>query len=441
MSNFFEDALSGRVEEMISACTRCGKCVEVCPVKTPAGVTAPAQEVIGGIIDLLRTGDGPASSRRWASTCMLTGDCIKACDEGVNPRFLLAMARLVMAKAKTEPRERRRQGVETFRKLNQDVIVQSRMQLDDALLAQLGQRVAAGSKGGDAAENTAPEFVFYTGCNLLKTPHIALLALDIMDAIGVSYQVMGGPTHCCGIGQLRAGDTAVSANMAETTINKLARSGQVLTWCGSCQVQFTEVMLPAYERQTGKRPFEMTPFMRFLGERVDRLRPMLRQPVPMRVALHRHPGIPGVVEAAVKLLTAVPGIELVDLGQPAVGLMSNALRTLPDYKKKLQLQELEAARDAGVDALVAVYHVDHREFCAHERDWPFQVLNLLEVVGLSMGIAHPDQYKRLKILQDVDLIMAECRDRLAHHGIADETARMSIQAMLDDQPLPLLGAR
>jgi heterodisulfide reductase subunit D len=441
MSNFFEDALSGRVEEMIDACTRCGKCVEVCPVKTPAGVTAPAQEVIGGIIDLLRTGDGPASSRRWASTCMLTGDCIKACDEGVNPRFLLAMARLVMAKAKTEPRERRRQGVETFRKLNADVIVQSRMQLDDALLAQLGQRVAAGSQGGDAAENTAPEFVFYTGCNLLKTPHIALLALDIMDAIGVSYQVMGGPTHCCGIGQLRAGDTAVSANMAETTINKLARSGQVLTWCGSCQVQFTEVMLPAYERQTGKRPFEMTPFMRFLGERVDRLRPMLRQPVPMRVALHRHPGIPGVVEAAVKLLTAVPGIEVVDLGQPAVGLMSNALRTLPDYKKKLQLQELEAARDAGVDALVAVYHVDHREFCAHERDWPFQVLNLLEVVGLSMGIAHPDQYKRLKILQDVDLIMAECRDRLAHHGIADETARMSIQAMLDDQPLPLLGAR
>ena len=439
MSNFFEDALNGRVEEMLDACTRCGKCVEACPVKSPAGVTAPAQEVIGGVIDLLRTGDGPASSRRWASTCMLTGDCIKACDEGVNPRFLLAMARLVMAKASSEPRERRRQGVETFRRLNQDVIVQSRMQLDGDVLARLGQRVAAGSRGRDAAEGP-PDFVFYTGCNLLKTPHIALLALDIMDAIGVTYRVMGGPTHCCGIGQLRTGDTAVSANMAETTMNKLARSGQVVTWCTSCQVQFTEVMLPAYGRQTGKRPFEMTPFMRFLGERIDQLRPMLRHSVPMRVALHRHPGIPGVVEAAIKLLTAVPGIELVDLGLPAIGLMSNALRTLPDYKKKLQLQELEAARDAGIDALVAVYHVDHRELCAHERDWPFQVLNLLEVVGSSMGIAYPDHYKRLKILQDVDLIIAECHEQLAHHGIADEAARTSIQAMLDDQPLPLQGA-
>ena len=48
--------------------------------------------------------------------------------------------------------------------------------------------------------------MFYTGCNVLKTPHIALLALDIMDALGISYQVMGGPSHCCGILQLKSGD-------------------------------------------------------------------------------------------------------------------------------------------------------------------------------------------------------------------------------------------
>src|SRR5215831_4692514 len=437
MSNFFEDALNGRVQDMIDACTRCGKCVEACPVKTPAGVTAPAQEVVAGVIDILRTGDGPAASQRWASTCMLTGDCIKACNYGVNPRFMLTLARLAMAKAKTEPREQRRQGVETFRKLHLEVTVQSRMQLDDDVLERLGQRVAAGSSGKDASGRPAPDFVFYTGCNLLKTPHIALLALDIMDALGISYEVMGGPTHCCGISQLRTGDTAVSANMAETTMKKLARSGRVLTWCASCQVQFTEVMLPAYERQVGSRPFEMTPFMRYLGERFEDLRPLLRLPVPMRVALHRHPGIPGVVEAATALLSAVPGIELVDLGQPAVGLMSISLRTLPDYKKKLQLNELEAARAAGVDALVAVYHPDHRELCAHERDFPFRILNVLEIVGESMGLAHEDRFKRLKKLQDVELILSETRDLLTHHHVKEDAARQSIRAMLDEQPAPL----
>jgi Fe-S oxidoreductase len=435
MGNYFEDALNGRIDEMLDACTRCGKCVEACPVKTPAGVVAPAEEVINGVIDILRGGEGSAASRRWASTCMLTGDCIKACDEGVNPRFLLAMARLAMAKTKAAPHEQRREGVEGFRKLNLDVTVQSRMQMDDETLARLGQKVAPGTADGDAP----PDFVFYTGCNLLKTPHIALLALDIMDALGVTYKVMGGPTHCCGVIQLRTGDTGVSANMAANTMGKLAQTGQVLSWCASCHVQFTEVMMPAYERETGSRPFEMTPFMRFLGARTDELRPLLRHPVPMRVALHRHPGIPGVVEAALQLLNAVPGVEVVDLELPAVGLMSNALRTLPDYKRQLQLQELEAAQDAGVDALVAVYHVDHRELCAHERDWPFAVINLLEVIGASMGIAHPDHYKRLKILQDVDLIVAECREMLTHHGIRDDAARQSIKAMLEDQPLPLQG--
>jgi Fe-S oxidoreductase len=420
---------------MIAACTRCGKCVEACPVTTPAGVAAPAEDVISGVIDILRGGHGPDASRRWASTCMLTGDCIKACNYGVNPRFLLTMARLAMAQAATAPRERRRQGMEAFRKVHADVTVQSRMQIDDEALERLGQRLAARSE--DAGGGQAPDFVFYTGCNLLKTPHIALTALDIMDALGVRYQVMGGPTHCCGVNQLRAGDAATSANMAETTMTKLARTGQVLTWCASCQVQFTEVMLPAHERQTGSRPFEMTPFMRYLGERIDDLRPLLRVPVPMRAALHRHPGIPGVVEAAIVLLTAVPGVELVDLGQPAVGLMSINLRTLPDYKRQLQLAELEAARDAGVDALVAVYHPDHRELCAHERDWPFRILNVLDVIGASMGVANEDHYKRLKILQDADLILAECRDRLARHGIGEDTARASIKAMLDDQPLPL----
>jgi heterodisulfide reductase subunit D len=432
-----EDALESRVVEMIDACTRCGKCVEACPVTTPAGVAAPPADVIGGVIDILRGGNGLEASRRWATTCMQTGDCIKACNYGVNPRFMLSMARLAMTKASTEPHERRRQGVEAFRKVHQDVTVQSRLQLDDDILERLGQRIAArGVEGGRAT----PDFVFYAGCNLLRTPHIALTALDIMDALGVSYQVMGGPTHCCGINQFRAGDTAMSANVAQTTMNKLARAGQVLTWCASCQVQFTEVMLPAHERQTASRPFEMTPFMRYLGERIDDLRPLMRIAVPMRVALHRHPGMPGVVEAATALLEAVPGVKVIDLGQPAIGLMSNYLRTLPEYKKQLQLAELEAARDAGIDALVAVYHGDHRELCAHERDWPFQILNVLDVVGASMGVAHADHYKRLKILQDADLILAECRDRIARHGITEDAARASIKAMLDDQPLPLRGA-
>ena len=38
MSATFETALTARVDAMADACTRCGKCVEVCPVTGPGEV-------------------------------------------------------------------------------------------------------------------------------------------------------------------------------------------------------------------------------------------------------------------------------------------------------------------------------------------------------------------------------------------------------------------
>jgi heterodisulfide reductase subunit D len=313
------------------------------------------------------------------------------------------------------------------------------MQLTDKMLARLGQRT---SKPVERKSTAAPDFVFYTGCNVLKTPHIALLALDIMDALGITYTVMGGSTHCCGIIQGRTGDTDTLGSMASNTIAKLAaaKTRQVLSWCPSCQVQFAETTLPAYERVTGSRPFEMTPFMAFLGEKLDLLKPHLKHRVDMRIAVHWHPGLPNIVKATRAILGAIEGIEIVDLQQPEVGLMSNYMNALPEYKRKLHQQELEAARDVGVDALVAVYHADHRDLCAHERDFPFRIINVLEIVGDAMGLRHPDTFKAMKMKQDVDLIVAECRDLIAEHGLSDDSVRKAVKAMIEEQPLPLMGS-
>ncbi len=441
----FEAALSARTAEMLDACTRCGRCVEVCPVAKPAGVGDAAPEsVIAGVLDIVRTGEGPAASKAWAKGCALTGDCITACGDGVNPRFLLAMARVALAKQLSELRERRKQGIENFRLIADGVNVLARMQLDEDELARLGQQVNERLQNGSTAKpGERPDFVFYTGCNVLKTPHMALIALDMMDALGVTYRVMGGPTHCCGVIQLRAGDTDVSGRVASSSLDKLAEGKTgVISWCASCHVQFTETTIPTVEKVRGSRPFEMTPFMLFLKTRFEDLRSMLKNPVPMRIALHKHPGVKGVVEAGTELLRMVPGIEIVDLHQPAVGLMSNALNALPDYKRGLQLAELEAAEAAGVDALVAIYHVDHRELCAHERDWPFRIINILDIVGASMGLHHDDHFKRLKIMQDADAIVADCKDMIDAYRIDPAMARsVVVKAMLNEQPLPLVGQR
>ena len=437
----FESALAARTNDMLDACTRCGKCVEICPVTAPAGVgDATPTAVISGMLDIVRFGDGPQASKAWAKGCALTGDCIAACPEGVNPRFLLAMARVKMARQAAEPREQRKKGVENFRLVADGTNVLARMQLSANELTRLGQKATERLESGSTVKpGERPDFVFYTGCNVLKTPHIALLALDVMDALGVTYKVMGGPSHCCGIVQARTGDLEVSGRVATNSLDKLAEGKTgVISWCASCHVQFTETTLPTIEKVRGSRPFEMTPFMLFLATRFDDMRPLLRKPVPLKIALHKHPGVKGVVEAGITLLQMVPGIEIVDLHQPAVGLMSNFLNALPEYKRGLHLAELEAAEAAGVDALVAIYHPDHRDLCAHERDWPFKIINILDIVGESMGLHHDDHFKRLKIMQDADAIVADCKDLMSANGVDPAMARdMVVKVMLADQPLPL----
>lgn len=430
----FEAALNVRAREMADACVRCGKCVEVCPVVKPAGIEGEPAAVIGGVLDLVRGGPGEEAGRKWAASCVLSGNCIEACDYGVNPRFLLAMARVAVAQTTTDKEAQRRRGVENFRKVSREVTHLSRLQLDEAMLARLGQAAAARRPDGEA-----PDFIFYTGCNVLRTPHIALLCLDIMDQLGISYEVMGGPAHCCGVVQLRTGDTATSGRVAESALDKMSRSksGQVISWCPSCYVQFTETTLPTIEKVRGARPFEMTPFMHFLCQHLERLRPLLRPLPPMRVALHRHPGVRGVVAAVEELLRAVPGVTLVDLGVPAVGLQMAQMAAQPALRDALQRRELAAAREAGVDALAVIYHTDYRELCAHEAALPYRIVNVVEIIAAALGLSQPDTFKRLKLKQDVDAILEDCRDLLAQHRLDPQAAREVVAAMLKEQSVPI----
>ena len=142
----FEAALDARAQTMADACMRCGKCVEVCPVTGPGELGTedlkdPAA-VIGGVVDIVRAGHGNDAARKWANACILSGECIKACDYGVNPRFLLYMARVKMAR-QADPGVQRKNGVDGFRKVAREVMQLSRIQLDDALLEGWGRGASA----------------------------------------------------------------------------------------------------------------------------------------------------------------------------------------------------------------------------------------------------------------------------------------------------------
>ena len=150
--------------------------------------------------------------------------------------------------------------------------------------------------------------MFYTGCNVLKTPHIALLALDIMDALDVSYHVMGGPSHCCGVVQMRTGDVDTSGRFGENTLDKLAQEQDpARCWPGARAASFSSARSRCRRSsaRAAREPFEMTPFVLFLRSQLERAA-AAAAPAPwtMRIALHRHTGAPGVMEAAAEIADA-----------------------------------------------------------------------------------------------------------------------------------------
>ncbi|MGH7098897.1 MAG: heterodisulfide reductase-related iron-sulfur binding cluster [Stellaceae bacterium] len=406
------DEFRARGAAIADACTRCGACFRACPMVAPAGIgEADPEETTAAIVDLITGGAGNEAAILWANVCSGSGNCIPACQYGVNPRFMVQLARGFARRQKGEApiNTRWKNG---FAAMSRGVRILSRLQMPPEVLARL--------RGLDGPPRTRPpEVVFYTGCNILKTPHIALLCLDILDLLDVEYEVMGGPGQCCGVYQFREGDFENTSKVGFATIDGLASAGTatVLSWCPSCQLQLGETALPNYEAHFGRRPFDMNPFLVFLAEHAETLAGLMKHRVEKRVALHERPVFPQTMEAVKTLLSIIPGIELVELDVPRIGTQANSLAALPDFKRGLREREFTAAADAGATTLATVYHACHREICTLGDGRSFEIINFMELLGRGLGIESEDLYKRLKLIHDIDAIIAETSPLIAAHSL------------------------
>jgi heterodisulfide reductase subunit D len=411
------DLFSERGQGIADACTRCGDCFRACPMTEPGGIAdADASETAAAIVDLITGGAGNDEAIRWGEICSGSGNCIPACKHGINPRFMVQLARGFARRNRDgKPLETRWRGA--FQNMSRGVRVLSKLQLPPETLARF--------KRVDTSRTAPPDIVFYTGCNVVKTPHIALMCLDVLDKLGVTYDVMGGVGQCCGVYQFREGDFANNSKMANATIAGLASAGTstVLSWCPSCQISIGEVSLPNYEKQFGEKPFDLNPFLIFLADRADLLASMMVRRVDKRIALHERPVFPGIMDAVKKLIGIIPGAELIDIDVPRVGTQANSLAQLPEFKRALVQKELQAVADAGVDTLATIYHACHREICDAGDGRSFEVVNFMELLGEGLGLDSEDGYKRLKALKDIDDIIVETAPLIEANKLDLDTVR------------------
>lgn len=404
--------------DVLSLCTKCGECAKACPMTEPAGIAdKDPVSLVDGVLAILADKPGSPEAKTWIDACSSSGSCRAACKYGVDPMFMMEMANVALKRGERTEKETQLQATRSFQNMTKSVRFLSRLFLTPEVFERLSpSRIPI-------ARTAAPDIVFYTGCNVLRTPHIALICLDILDAIDVNYEVMGGPSHCCGAYQMNEGDLAGATGMAMNTIGKLARAAapEVVSWCPSCKLQFGGNHLPTYAELHGK-PFDFTAFYSFLERKIDRLAPLLTGSVRKRVVIDERAFDQEVNAIVKRILRMIPGLEVINADVKQVGMMRNMI-PLADVKKSSRDEAFATATAVGADTLATVYHACHREVVSHSGNVSFEIVNAIELIADSMGLRYNDSYKEFQLVADIDKFIKDRMDNVLGHKISIEELR------------------
>jgi Fe-S oxidoreductase len=94
------------VERILGACTKCGKCFEVCPMAQYS--KAPAKDgkaVVPGVLAVLRGEHGTPEALGWIGVCTRSGSCVPACPERVDPKMMMRLARMTALGGRGLPKQ------------------------------------------------------------------------------------------------------------------------------------------------------------------------------------------------------------------------------------------------------------------------------------------------------------------------------------------------
>lgn len=430
----YADRLEALAAEAADRCTGCGKCFEACPTAREIGLDAGEAKARVGELSALTLNGGPAAAglQKWLNACDGSARCSAACPEGINVRQWVTIAKMKALDA-ARPRDvGAANAAGRFRHMAQAVRLLASMQLPSETLKKIMQ----------PAERRTAEILFYTGCNVLRTPHIVLNVMDILDALELDFDVVGGTSHCCGVYQFQEADLPTYERMGHRTFQRFGQSGaaKVLTWCPTCTKNFDEL-----EKDVEEPFFDLGHVSEFLAANLEALKARFVDQPKRRVVIHEHLGIGATVDSIRKLLSAVPNLELVELVQDSgfSYACGGQAAKFKDRERAIHRGLAEGAVAAGADTIVTMYHSCHRALAGAEAVYPsLRVVNFTDILAEALGRGgHPDYYRLYKAGGAMDEAVAAARQFLSSNGVRiDEASVQSLTADIFDET-GLAGSR
>jgi Fe-S oxidoreductase len=267
----------------------------------------------------------------------------------------------------------------------------------------------------------ASRLVIHLSCMAHYTPHIPLLAQRILEKIGLSVLIVGGPENCCGELHKHFQDTDLEIQTAKTAMFgfRRAKPVKVLSICPDCDELFRK-------HQVDRQPYQHSNISELFLEHLDALRAKMR-PVKMRVIPHFH----NVNEARqadarnmLEILRSIPGVELIE-AQHALGpgIHCQTLHPMPAEDQQRMFAE---AQELGADAIVVPYHSCYRQHCKMQLSYPVNVHHYFNLLALALDIPFTEPFKELRLLGDVDAVINALRPKIEKFGYDEKLVRAQV---------------
>jgi heterodisulfide reductase subunit D len=388
--------LSSRHLLEIDACTRCGECLNSCPVYAeredeelnPRGKIQNLKKFIRGQYGLWARIFGPkklneedikALSERIFQ-CTLCGACDVACPVIINPKDLSIAIREAMVEMGHHPR-----AMENLKKnLLSDHNISADENEDRAEWVEDLEEIPEHGFQKDTAE-----VIYFVGCVSSFFPMVQKIPqnfVQIMDKAGVDFTILGEGEWCCGFPLIGAGMSRELEKLKAHNIDKIKELGakSVVFSCPSCYRTWNEF----YDTDV-----ELLHSSQLLQRLIKEKKIPLKE-LNLTVTYHDPCDLgrnSGVYEPPREVLKMLPGVTLIELENNrertvCCGGGGNVEMVDPDLSAGIAQKKIDEIQDTGADIIVTSCQQCVRTIStrARKQGIKLKVMDITEIVMMAM---------------------------------------------------------